>query len=153
MLVNRTKREFEDTHWVSHSLGVSLCVSLLECGLTQNAAPLGTHSHAPHEPLRNTANRSRVALPLRCSTTCSFPSFGIRQCPVGRQRRISPTKNRLFRFFLVFVFFFENKCLFFGFCFSVWVRKLSKQCRAIFVLTLSSSADSQLFKNMLISKF
>ena len=61
-----------------------------------------------------------------------------------------PRKIDFFTLFLFFLCFLEK---FWIFCFSVWVRKLSKKCRAKFFLTLSSSADSQLFKNMLISQF
>ena len=54
-----------------------------------------------------------------------------------------------------FSFFFGKKWFFFYFFlfFQFGCENFQKKCRENLFLTLSSSADSQLFKNMLISKF
>ena len=118
MLVNRTKREFEDIDRVSHSLCVSLCVSHLECGRT---------------PTRHT---NRCATPQtapewRCLSAvqphAQFRVFAYVSAGLVGDVAFRPRKIDFFASFL-FSFFFGKKIFFFGFFFvSVWVRKLSKK--------------------------
>ena len=109
--------------------------SHFECGLTLNAVSLWTLPSGAASPLFNHMLISEFwhTLVPGWSATSHFAHE-------------KSTFHFVFDFFGTFLAFFE-------FVFSVWVRKLSKQMSREFFPTLSSSADSQLFKNMLISQF
>ena len=64
-----------------------------------------------------------------------------------------PRKINFFASFWFSFFFWKKMVFFWIFFFQFGCENFQKKCRENFFLTLSSSADSQLFKNMLISKF